>query len=54
MALAVAAIGGSLIRYGRTERQRGWVWGGAAIILIWDGSIVFVLIRYAMETARGG
>jgi len=50
----VIAIGGSLIRYGQVEHQRGWIYGGWAIILIWDSSILFVLVRYAIEQGRSG
>jgi len=54
VALVVAACGGSLVRYDQVQRQRGWSWLGWAIIAIWDGSIAYVLARYALAASGGG
>ncbi|GEM_PF-4757987 len=48
-AAVVIAAGAVLVRYGQRQRQRGWTLGGWAVILFWGGSIVFVLVRYALE-----
>jgi hypothetical protein len=47
--VAASAIGGSLVWYGRSERQRGWIILGWAIIVLWVGSTIYVLARYAIE-----
>ena len=49
--IVIVGAGAVLVRYGRQRSQIGWVLGGGAVILLWGGSIVFVLVRYAIEQA---